>query len=561
MYNRILIILLLILSCNFSGFTQRRLTVELISKDSASYKLKLKRHYNDSLSLESALFKTLKRGQRKGFIASSVDTITYKNDTASVVYFFGNRFKWNSVKTNFVGINNKVQDFALTKDSVANWQNIERYFSNCIDKYSNSGYPFIAISIDSVKTDKTHLKGVITVNSGPQIVYDNNVIKGPLKINEKYLSKVINIKPNNIYINNDVKKIDKQLQALSFVKLIKPSELEFNGNKCTNYIYLDKRRVNNFSGIVGLNSDKGKTKLTGELLFDIKNLFKNGESFLFNWQSMTNATQQLHTKFDSPYLLWDFGAGVDFSFYKRDSSFISVNPKLFLQFNLSGNNNIKLIYSYQKSYNVGEAAKIKGSNAITKNLYGFSFTRNTYNTFSLTSNGYNFSLSALGGSRLSFDDANNENSSAYFQFDFSTKNRLLLHKNIDLNLSASGGYMLISDNTNQLDNQNELYRVGGIRNIRGFNDDEFFTPKYACFSLEPGFVVGDDIRLFTFIDLGLLAEVSGNSLQDPRYGTGLGFQWIMNRGIVKMSYALGWFKNNPMSFQRAKVNVSYMVVF
>jgi len=544
----------------FSAFSQKRVAVKVINVDSVNFNFNIRNNYSDSASFVNHLNKSIYKAKKRGFISASVDSVDFKSDTIKVWLFSGNKYVWSSVDLNMLGDKLQLSKYIPTKNLIVNWPDFELYLDKSLNYYSNNGYPFVSVSTDSVVVNSNSLKLTVNINSGPKIVYDNLIVKGSLRVNNKYLSKVLNIKPKNNYVHSDVQKIDKRLQSLSFVKQIKESELEFNGDKCTNYLYLDKRRVNNFSGILGLNSDKGKTKLTGEVLLDIKNIFKNGESFLFNWQSLANATQSLKTQFNSPYLLWDFGVGVDFAFYKRDTSFVDVNPQFYLQFNLSATDNLKLIYSYRKSYNVGQLAKVSGSNSITKNLYGLSFSRNMYNPYSLSSPGYKANLSALAGNRLTYQ-SNSESKKYYFQFDYSFKSKVLFSKKFDMIFSSIGGYMYVADDNLSSINQNEVYRVGGVKNLRGYNDDEFYTPLFSTLSIEPGFIVGDDFRLFSFFDLGLVADMSCKSLTDPKYGSGLGFQWFMNRGIVKMSYSVGWYKNNPISFQRAKVNVSYVALF
>ncbi|MBN1111612.1 MAG: hypothetical protein JXA53_01710 [Bacteroidales bacterium] len=544
----------------FSAFSQKRVAVKVINVDSVNFNFNIRNNYSDSASFVNHLKKSIYKAKKRGFISASVDSVDFKSDTIKVWLFSGNKYVWSSVDLNMLGVKLQLSEYIPTKNRIVNWPDFELYLDKSLNYYSNNGYPFVSVSTDSVVVNSNSLKLSVIINSGPKIVYDNLIVKGSLRVNNKYLSKVLNIKPKNNYVHSDVQKIDKRLQSLSFVKQIKESELEFNGDKCTNYLYLDKRRVNNFSGILGLNSDKGKAKLTGEVLLDIKNIFKNGESFLFNWQSLANATQSLKTQFNSPYLLWDFGVGVDFAFYKRDTSFVDVNPQFYLQFNLSATDNLKLIYSYRKSYNVGQLAKVSGSNSITKNLYGLSFSRNMYNPYSLSSPGYKANLSALAGNRLTYQ-SNSDSKKYYFQFDYSFKSKVLFSKKFDMIFSSIGGYMYVADDNLSSINQNEVYRVGGVKNLRGYNDDEFYTPLFSTLSIEPGFIVGDDFRLFSFFDLGLVADMSCKSLTDPKYGSGLGFQWFMNRGIVKMSYSVGWYKNNPISFQRAKVNVSYVALF
>jgi len=556
---KLIIFCFLLFGIQFSAFSQKRIAVKVIDVDSVSFNFKVRKNYSDSASFVNSLNKSIYKAKKRGFISASVDSVNFKSDTIKVWLYSGNKYVWNTVDVKFIGDKLPLGKYIPTKNRIVNWPDFESYLEESLSYYSNNGYPFVSVSTDSVVVNSNSINLTAIINSGPKIIYDNLVVKGSIRVNSKYLSKVLNIKPNNSYVHSDVQKIDKRLQSLSFVKQIKQSELEFNGNKCTNYLYLDKRRVNNFSGILGLNSDKGKTKLTGEVLLDIKNIFKNGESFLFNWKSLANATQSLKTQFNSPFLLWDFGVGVDFAFYKRDTSFVDVNPQFYLQFNLSATDNLKLIYGYRKSYNVGQLAKVSGSNSITKNLYGLSFSRNMYNPYSLSSSGYKFDLSAMAGNRLTYNNSV-ESKKYYFQFDYSFKRKFLLSKKFDMTFYSIGGFMYVDDDLSSI-NQNEVYRVGGVKNLRGYNDDEFYTPLFSTLSIEPGFIVGEDFRLFSFFDLGLLADISCESLTDPKYGSGLGFQWFMNRGIVKMSYSLGWYKDNPISFQRAKVNVSYVALF
>ena len=102
--------------------------------------------------------------------------------------------------------------------------------------------------------------------------------------------------------------------------------------------------------------------------------------------------------------------------------------------------------------------------------------------------------------------------------------------------------VLISDNILT----NELFRIGGINSIRGFNEESIFASLYSIVNIEYRYAVNSSSYLFSISDLGYFEDQLNNTSQQL-YSLGLGYAFSTNFGLLNLSYAIG--KSNNQTFE------------
>lgn len=104
---------------------------------------------------------------------------------------------------------------------------------------------------------------------------------------------------------------------------------------------------------------------------------------------------------------------------------------------------------------------------------------------------------------------------------------------------------------------NDLFRLGGLQSIRGFNENYFFASQYLYFTVEPRYYVSDESYFLLFSDLGVLENrVTRQSAEWPlAFGGGLSLE--TNGGIFTFVYALGQASNQPIGFSYSRIHFGF----
>ena len=109
---------------------------------------------------------------------------------------------------------------------------------------------------------------------------------------------------------------------------------------------------------------------------------------------------------------------------------------------------------------------------------------------------------------------------------------------------------------------NELFRLGGIGNLRGHNQNVFFASHYIIGNWEYRFLFDNYSYLFVFYDQGWLQQKTINSfIEDMPLGFGLGLNFPTKAGIFNIVYALGQTKNQSINFNRSKIHFGFISRF
>ncbi|NCQ15041.1 MAG: hypothetical protein GW810_09615, partial [Flavobacteriales bacterium] len=107
---------------------------------------------------------------------------------------------------------------------------------------------------------------------------------------------------------------------------------------------------------------------------------------------------------------------------------------------------------------------------------------------------------------------------------------------------------------------NELFRLGGAKNIRGFDEERLLASTFSILNLEYRYKTNLDAYLYTITDFGYLnnALVKQNS---NLYSLGFGYKFRAKMGVINLSYVLGIINNHQINLQDAKIQFNLKTVF
>jgi hemolysin activation/secretion protein len=110
---------------------------------------------------------------------------------------------------------------------------------------------------------------------------------------------------------------------------------------------------------------------------------------------------------------------------------------------------------------------------------------------------------------------------------------------------------------------NELIRVGGNRNLRGFDEESFFVDRYFMFTTEYRFILDKNSFLsLPFIHVAhMRRRVDDVDITDTPIGVGLGISFSTPAGLFNVSFAAGKEMSRGFDFNNTKVHFGYLSRF
>ena len=107
---------------------------------------------------------------------------------------------------------------------------------------------------------------------------------------------------------------------------------------------------------------------------------------------------------------------------------------------------------------------------------------------------------------------------------------------------------------------NELFRIGGINTIRGFNEESIFASSYSIFNLEYRFKPSSSSYFFTITDFAYVNDKIIDKTSQI-YSLGIGYSFVTKIGLLNVSYAVGKFSDQPISLGDSKLHIKLVSIF
>jgi len=530
----------------------------------------------DSVKIQEKLKSLITDLYNNGYLSASIDSIRYDSVNTYADLYIGNQYLWSNL--DFSKLDPLLQE-ELKKDKVEN-QIVNLTELNDLKKdivafYENSGYPFAKVKLDSFKMDSFLFKSTIEVQKGDYYSIDSIIIKGEPRISLNYIKKILQI-DNNIAFNQDkLNGISKSINEQRFLKEIKPSEIEFREKGVDLYLYIEDKRANMFDGIIGFlpeNEKSGKLLITGELNLNLVNSFGRGEELSLNWEKMESSTQKLNVGFNYPYLFGtNLGIDLDFELYKKDSSFLSLNTGLGLRLFLTYDDYLKAYYRYKSSSRIGDDNLSISMNFadIKSNIFGAQYYLNELDYKINPRKGIVLDLFAGAGLKNITAKQNNvdslilntDNNTIEIEAGINLDIYFPIYKNFVFHFNNKSRYLdQFADNDKEVVFfENELYRFGGARSLRGFDESIFYASIYSIQNVEIKYLFEQNSAFYIFWNGAYYYKnVIDEVTEDFPWGFGIGLDFETGAGIFSLSYALGKQFENPIEIKTAKIHFGYI---
>ena len=531
--------------------------------------------------------------QRNGYLAASVDSVIKDSSKTIAWVHIGAQYKWGELKLDS-GIVGELSAIELDRDfyrgGLVEPEKLVQLKEQVLNFYENNGFPFASVRLDSSFFYDASLNAVLRVYKGPLYHIDSIVVNGKIRIQEKFLAQFLNIQQGSVYKKSILDGLSKRIEQSGFMMEAKPWDLLLYGTGCTLNLYLEPKRSSQVSLLAGLmpsnNQLRGKLLLTGEADMQLKNSFGGGEMIALSWQQIQVKSPRLQIGFQKPYL-FNSNAGVDlqFNLLKKDSLFLSINTRVGIQYAISNLYTAKLFFQ-QFTSNLLEVdtnyikvtKRLPGYLDFSNRNIGIEMNFNGTDDIFNPRSGLEWSLRFAGGvRRVQPNNAIVSIKQDQFgkPFNYASLYDTLKSNNPQLRIT---GKMDLFNKTGRQSTiktgikagllqaekilTNELFQVGGINTLRGFDEESIFASQYLIASVEYRYLIGPASYLFTFLDGARIRRQSidtrfvGNFL-----GMGLGLSFETKSGLFKLAYAVGKQPTAPVNFRESKIHFGFVSLF
>lgn len=525
------------------------------------------------------------------YLTASVSNIQFSDSVCAITIHLGNAYKWiklsgGNIPEDILTASGWRQN--LFYNQLFNHQVYVQKIAQIISYLEQNGYPFAQVKLDSLQVVNDGISALLNLDKGDLVKFDTVEIIGDASIKSWYVAKYLGIKKDGLYNEQLLKRIDARLSQLPFLQITRPSLIYFVGATAKPVVYLTNKKSSSIDGIIGFapGSDNNKDKLliTGEANLKLQNLFGTGKAFDLAFRSFLNGSQELKTRITWPYIARsNIGVDYELNLLKFDSTFLDVKHDIGLQYRFVGSDYIKVFYSIQNTSllnvdtNTVKVTKaLPASNDLTVNLYGLNAKVVRYDYYLNPRKGFGFDVSAAVGSKqiirnptvdaIKFAQPDGSVKSVYDTIKLSsTQYRLLFKGDVFIPLSQRSTIRL-EGNLGHVQSPvlffSELFRLGGIRTLKGFDEQAIFASSYGILNTEIRYLLQQNSHVMIFWNGAWYQNVIRKpTIEDTPYGFGAGLNFETGAGIFSLYYAVGKQFNNSIEFNKAKIHFGFVNYF
>lgn len=559
-------IFLFILCFSINGFSQKNNTYILQIVLSKPGNLDSYRFKKSIFSVKDSAELFLKLEKIKGdliksaYLSASIDSLVKRKGGYFAYLYVGNKYHWGKLNTENIAADAlRISRINKLDGAMVDFEDFKSRQRKLLDYYTRSAYPFARIGIDSLSIVDGLFNANLVLDKNQKIYFDTIYVKGKVDLSRKLIYKYIGIKPGDFYNQEKLDNLDAKLNKLSYLTVAKPAELEFFEQKVDVFVYLKKKKSNFFSGIIGFSSDekdRAKLKLTGNLDLNLNNSFSIGENIRLRWENYKDSSQLLTTSIRFPYLFFlPIGFIAKLALDKNTLDYLNLDYSFALSYDINTENSFEFYFRKKQSFLINADFEtnisVRSTNSYT---IGLSARVNKTDRLLAPHSGFWLSLFSGYGERYVEQSGNTSlieagfSGAYYWQL---TDNLIFSFKNASNAVLQDAGFY-----------ENEMFKLGGIKSIRGFDEKSILATTYSIFTLEPRLFIGKYSFLSVFADYIYLDQYAIIQ-RETSYGLGLGTGISIDTkgGLFSLNFAVGSMNNQAFRLSNTKVHIAYVVRF
>lgn len=505
--------------------------------------------------------------QSEGYISSWLRLNKISSDTSFYEIKKGYQYTWKSLTVTDripFGLIKKGKEKHITKQGISSV--VSQVLSYCQD----IGYPFASCYFDSIVIENDSISGIVQLNLNQFIVFDSLEIKGGSSISHQTLMRLIGYVQGMPYRESYIEKLPSVLSSFPFLSMIRSPEVYFFDGKASLVLYLEEKKNNRFDGVIGINPDENSSglEIVGEVNIKLTNVLKRAESISLNWEKIKENSQRFKVGFDYPFLYGSkLGTETNLNYFRQDTSFANLDFKLGLSYFIDNYQSFKLGWNSINSNSLVQSVRndLPSTNSFVSNYFslGYESAKFDYRLNPRRGVGVSFTINS-GFKKIdkNTDFVNSqyqdlEENTQQFRFDFELIKFLPLFKKATAMFKLTSGN-IVGENIFL----NELYQLGGLSSLRGFNQQSLFASNYYFLTTEYRYLFDRNSSVFAFVEGGFYESNRLNNYENGLpVGAGFGVNFATKTGVFTLTYALGKQNDNPVLVRNGKVHFGYISLF
>ena len=547
---RILLIFALVFLLNQSLSSQTIKRLGCYFNDTRpSFKLKAHREFTHNNELDSILLVIKNRFLNSGYLDFSIDSIVNNNTACKLYIHSGNKFRLKQIVVSpdeFGGYSKKYYNKPTLTPHI-----IELTDFKTLTNIQNRGFPFAVIDKEYVFNNEM---ATIFYKATPNQSVSFDTIKTipPNLISYNYLSKKTGIEAGKPYNATAIKNIERNINQSRLFKF-DTAYTNISLAKAKITLSLKKINRNSFSGFVGIqpNNEK-KVEFTGNVSIALANAFKKGENIKFEWQKPGSKSQQLETSFNIPYI-FKLPVGVLFygNFDKQDTSFTNTHIETGLLIPTINFGELSINGKWlTSSVNANDNKNLNSTKSL---LYGLGYQYSVFDNPLLPKRGILISTNFYIGNNTIINTGKTNSQNLIFEWVGNAAFAFTLPYG---SIYINNQWAIIKNDSLKINN---LYRIGGIKTIRGFNERSVYSKSYNYTNTEYRLYLNPESYMYVLYDAGFFHEpYNGQFSSVFRQSIGAGLSVSTQAGILSVIFAVGKKGDAPFLINEGKIHIGYI---
>src|SRR3954470_2416351 len=190
-YRCLMMLMLCCLSIIADAQKECRLIVQQVDSITPVNVLQLQNTFSSKTKCISYVQQLPQLLMTKGYISASVDSVWEDSASVSILLFTGKKYKWDSLhvdEKDWSLLNN----FGYNKSSFNNkpfdQQKANTVYNQLLDYFSNIGYPFAKIFLDSVRLNDNLITANLKIQKGELYHIDTINVHGNIKLTKNFIT-------------------------------------------------------------------------------------------------------------------------------------------------------------------------------------------------------------------------------------------------------------------------------------------------------------------------------------------------------------------------------------
>ncbi|TPW05212.1 MAG: Outer membrane protein, partial [bacterium] len=415
---------------------------------------------------------------------------------------------------------------------------VERSIASWLDAYDEAGYPFarirpIDVRVDRASSGAPRVGIALSHDPGPRVYLASIDLKGATVTQPSAVARVIGFKPGQVYRQSQIEEGVARLERAGLVAEVGPAELVPGDDPARSRLRLQVREApsGNIAGIVGYSGlDQ---RLSGYLDFRLNNIAGTGRRIEARWSKVERASTLYHLGYREPFL---FGRPIDLTVQLDhvifDTLYTTTRSELAMHWLASG------VLGLDKVVITSDVNRSESSGR-----FAGQFDHDARSPLPAPRAGWRTGLSLSRGKTLS---------GTYGESEAGLLSPILalgVRQEVYRVLSRSGVLVMLLTGRSIETNatpvpQYELLPLGGALTLRGYREEQFYTPGYLLGQFEYRLLADrNGSGVFLFTDVATFAPQEAEATLWPKFdltkvGYGAGLRIGTRSGRLGLDYGL-----------------------